>query len=339
MKDKLRWGILGIGGIAQRQMIPAIAGARNGIVSFLGTRRPEAVQDIAANLAECAVGSYDELLANPSVDAVYIALPNAHHAEWALKAAQAGKPVLCEKPLATSAADARRVVDAFSARDLPLMEGFMYRFHPQHHRVRELVREGAIGDLREVHAHLSVNHSKTTDVQNVRFRKDTGGGALMDMGCYTISVARWMFGEEPLNAVASRDIDKDHGSDTSFAAILGWSNGRRGLVSVSFHAGGQGFYTLVGSDGSIHVPRAIIPGVGNRLADTLLVVSDVNGARREEVFPPAPQYRLMIEAFAAAVLGRRPLPFSAKDALGNALVMDAVVKAAESGEKTAVGTI
>lgn len=332
MDAKLRWGVLGAAGIAKVAVVPAIQGSRNGTVVAVGSRNPTAAEPWASEAGIPKVaGSYEAVLADPDVDAVYIPLPNSLHAAWVEKAADAGKAVLCEKPLALNAAEAERIVERCAARGVPLMEGFMYRFHPQHHRVMQLVHEGAMGEIREVQAHLSVDLMSPPDPSNVRFVSALGGGALLDMGCYTVSIARMAFGEEPIEVRAWHREHEEFGVDITTAALLEFPGGKRALVSCSFEANGQGFYRLIGRAGMIDVPRAIIPGLGDRLAETIVIQIDVDGRRREEELAPANQYRLMAEAFADAVLLRQPVPLAPSESIANLRVLDAVAASARNG--------
>lgn len=337
MTKRLRWGVLGTAGIARGQVIPAIRGSSNGEVVAVAGRDPERTRAFARDLdIPRAVDGYEALVADPGIDAVYIPLPNGAHAQWAIRSAEAGKAVLCEKPLAMDAAEAQRVADVFAARGVPLMEGFMYRFHPQNVRVLELVRSGAVGEVREVRAHLSVHLMDPPDPRNVRFDPAIGGGALLDMGCYTASIVRRIFGEEPETVQGWLDIDPSFGVDVSAAAILGYGGGRLGTMTCSFRAGGQGTCTIVGTKGTIEVPRAIIPGMDTRAPEGLVVLVDTDGRRREEVFAPVNQYRLMAEAFAEAVIAGRPVPYAPADAVANMRVLDAVARSAADGARVAI---
>jgi xylose dehydrogenase (NAD/NADP) len=337
MADKLRWGVLGAAGIAKIAVVPAIQGSRNGFVAALASRKPKDAADWAKSAGiGRVVGSYDELLADPQIDAIYIPLPNSLHAEWTEKAAAAGKAVLCEKPLALSAQEAARAAKACATRNVPLMEGFMYRFHPQHRRVLQLVKDNTIGELREVHAHLSVDLMSPTDPANVRFIPELGGGSRLDMGCYSVSVARMAFGEEPLQVRAWSQIDSQTGVDVTNAAILEFAKGRFAMVSCSFTENGQGFYRLIGRSGMIDVPRAIIPGLGDRAAETLVIRIDANGRRHQEEFAPANQYRLMAEAFADAVLKGEPVPVPSSDSIANMRVLDAIAASAKDGREVRI---
>jgi xylose dehydrogenase (NAD/NADP) len=328
----LRWGVLGTAGIARSEVVPAIQASSNGRVNALAGRDPERNAEFAKSFGiKHVFASYEALLASPNVDAVYIPLPNSLHAEWAIRAADAGKAVLCEKPLALNAGEAKRVADHFAERNVPLMEGFMYRFHPQNVEALKLVKDGAIGDVSEVRAHLSVDIMADAK-SNIRFDKALGGGSLLDMGCYAVSVARRFLGE-PVAALASFDDDPETGVDLSTTAILEFPGGRTALVSSSFRASGQGFYQLIGTEGVIDVPRAFIPGMGSRVAEGLVIVSDPDGRRAETTFEPANHYRLMAEAFADAVLAGKPVPYRPEDAVNNMRALDAIAASALSGKR------
>lgn len=330
MTEKLRWGVLGASNIALVAVIPAIQASSNGRVVALATRGA-ANADLRSLGIERVHKGYEALLADPGVDAVYIPLPNSMHLEWVIRAAEAGKAILCEKPLALNADEARQLVETCARLKVPLMEAFMYRFHPQTRRVHQLIREGAIGDLREVRAHLSVNILSDPDPTNIRFKPELGGGTLLDMGCYTVDLSRQIFGETPRRVRAWSHVDPRLGVDVSMAAILEFSGDRIALPDSSFLAGAQGTYMIVGTEGVIEVPRGFIPGLGSRVPEGLIIVADADGRRREEAFAPADHYRLMAEAFADAILNGTPVPYPASDSIENMRVLDAIMRASRSG--------
>jgi predicted dehydrogenase len=335
--DFVRWGVLGARSfIARTAVIPAIRTSKNGRLIAAASRN---ASDLAADFAgagDVRIGSYDGLIADDEVDAIYIPLPNSMHLEWAKKAAEAGKAVLCEKPLALNAAEAEALATFFERRGVMLMEGFMYRFHPQHERVRQLIRSGAIGDVLEVHAHLSVDLMSPPDPGNVRFKPELGGGALLDMGCYGVSASRMIFGEEPVAVSGWWRVDDGMEVDVAAAGVLQFPGGRVALVSCSFEANGNGFYTVIGRKGTIEAPRALILGAGNRDPHALIVIVDADGRRREEQLQPFNQYRGMVEDFATALLEGRPAPLPLSDAIGNARVLDAFAESARQGRSVAI---
>lgn len=331
MSQKLRWGVLGAAGIARAAVLPAITRSRNGTLIAIASRNPdEAAQQLSPSSAVDVV-SYEALLTDPRVDAIYIPLPNSMHAEWTIRAAEAGKAVLCEKPLAMTAAEAAHVAARCEAAGSPLMEGFMYRSHPQHNRVRALIAEGAIGEVTEVRAHLCVDIMNPPDPRNVRFSPQLGGGSLMDMGCYAISICRMIFGSEPVRVSARWHIDPTYNVDVGAGGVLEFPGGRFGIVSCSFVGNGQGSYTVVGRKGSIELPRGIILGLGTRVGEALIVVVDGDGRRREELLPAVDHYQLMVEEFADAVLARKAVPLPPSDSIRNMMVLDAMARSARSG--------
>jgi xylose dehydrogenase (NAD/NADP) len=321
---------MGTANIARGVLIPAIQQSTFGTVEAIGSRDLEKARSVAQSLGIArAVGSYEALLDDPNIDAVYIPLPNALHAEWTIRAAKAGKAVLCDKPLATSAQDAARQIEACSKHGVSLMEGFMYRFHPQTQRVQQLIASGAIGQVREVRAHLSVNILRTFDASNIRYQASLGGGSLFDMGCYTVSISRMVFGSEPERVVGRMRLDPRLAVDVSGAGILEFAEGIA-MISCSFAADGQGTYTIVGTDGTIEVPRGILPGLGTRAAQGLVVVVDADGNRREELFEPVNQYTNMVDAFAKSVLNKVPVPLPPEDGLNNVKVLEALARSAKN---------
>jgi xylose dehydrogenase (NAD/NADP) len=331
MAERFRWGILGAAGIARAAVVPEIQRSRLGQVVAVASREVARAEAFARDLGvPRAAASYEALLSDPAIDGVYIPLPNALHAEWTIRAAAAGKPVLCEKPLATSAADAVRMVEACARHAVPLMEGFMYRFHPQTRRVQDLIASGAIGQVREVRAHLSVNILRTFEANNIRYAPALGGGALLDMGCYTVNIARMAFAAEPIAAFAQLRRDTALDVDVAAAGVLEFPDGLA-TIGCSFTADGQGRYSIVGSTGTIEVPRGIIPGLGTRHPQALIIIVDSDGNRREEILPPAEQYGLMADAFADTVRQGRPAPLSGQDAIANARVLDALSRSAATG--------
>lgn len=337
MADFVRWGVIGARSwIAREAVIPAIKKSKNGKLVAAASRDPDDLKSDYAPEDGVRLLTYEALIADDSIDAIYIPLPNSMHFEWAKKAAEAGKSVLCEKPLALDAGEAEALADIFAQRGVKLMEGFMYRFHPQHQRVRELLQSGVIGDAIEVHAHLSVDLMSPPDPQNVRFKPELGGGALLDMGCYGVSASRMIFAEEPVAVNGWWRIDEATGVDIAAAGVLEFTRGRVAMVSCSFEGNGNGFYTIIGRKGTIEAPRALILGAGNRAPEALIVVVDTDGRRREEVLTPFKQYVGLVEEFAASVLEDTPVPLPLADSINNARVLDAFARSATEGRRVAI---
>ena len=318
MSAKVRWGILSTANIGRR-VIPAIQASRNGVVAAVASRTLEGAQAFAAEMdIPRALGSYEALLAEGGIDAIYVPLPNSMHAEWSVKCAGAGIPTLCEKPFAKDAFEAQSIVDAFERRGVLLAEAFMYRFHPQHAKVKEIVAAGGIGDLQ------LINSSFTFPISgegNIRLSKRLAGGALMDVGCYCINLMRFMTGEEPTRVTASARIGKSTGVDELLAGTLDFPSGVIGHFETGLRAYRQHSYTLKGSAGMITVPTSFVP---HKTADT--VVRHWQGDDyNEHQIPAIDHYQLMVEDFADALLEGRPPRFAPADAVSNMVVVDALL--------------
>ena len=227
--NKIRWGVLSTAKIGREKVIPATQVSDTGVVTAIASRDlAHAQKSVASQLGiEKAFGSYEELLADADVDAVYIPLPNHMHVPWTLRAIEAGKHVLCEKPIALTAVEAQELVDAAAAHpQLKVMEAFMYRFHPQWLTARQLVRDGRIGELRTIHTDFSYFND---DPRNIRNKVEMGGGALMDIGCYPISLSRFIFGEEPARVLGDTSRDPETEVDILTSAVLEFDVGHRDI--------------------------------------------------------------------------------------------------------------
>ena len=237
MTKGIRWGILSTARIGRR-VIPAIQASPQGEVAAVASRSLERAQAWSARHGiPRAYGSYEALIADSEIDAIYNPLPNSMHAEWSVKCAQAGKPTLSEKPFASDAPEAQTIVDAFDKRGVLLAEAFMYRFHPQHAKVREILSAGGIGKLQIINSSFTF---PVADEANIRLSKALAGGALMDVGCYCVNLMRFMTGEEPVSATASAQFGEGSGVDetnakevlaTADGAIVGTSLKHDGIIA------------------------------------------------------------------------------------------------------------
>jgi len=330
MAAKIRWGVLGNATVARTCVIPAIQTSRNGLVHALATRRPTDAGPVAAeNHIERIYDRYEALLEDPAINAVYIPLPNHLHRPWALKALSAGKHVLCEKPIACNTPEAREMANAAGRGNLFLMEAFMYRFHPRSRQIKQLVREGRIGEPRLVRSafcfHMAKDILEAGD--NVRLRADMGGGALLDVGCYSVSVARWMMGAEPTR-VQAQAIYHDTGVDVHVVGTLQFPGGGLATLEASFISALQQTFTVVGTGGAIDLPHdAFIPW--QKDAEYILRGQDQETGCKH-VVPGADEYQLMVEHFSDAVLGKSELNFFLEDSIANMKVLDALAQAARS---------
>ena len=319
MPQRVRWGILSTARIARDKVIPAMFKAANVEVAAIASRDEERAREAAAALRIArAHGSYEALLADPDVDAVYVPLPNHLHVDWSIRALEAGKHVLCEKPLGLDAEDAERLAAAATAHpERKVMEGFMYRFHPQWIEMKRLVDDEAFGRLHQVHSHFSYFKR---DPDNIRNQPEAGGGGLMDIGCYDVSLARYLFGREPLHVVASVDLDPELGVDRLVSALLDFGTGRTATFSCGTqllrHQSAQAF----GSAGRVELE---IPFNAPQDGPCRLWHETDEGTF-ERVFDRVDQYTLQFEAFSRALLEDEPVPLPLSDGVANMRVLDAI---------------
>ncbi|MEO5821039.1 MAG: Gfo/Idh/MocA family oxidoreductase [Vicinamibacteraceae bacterium] len=317
----MRWGILGAARI-NRSIIPALRAADGHTLEAIASRDADKAAAAAAEWEiPRSVTGYDALLADPDIDAVYIPLPNHLHAEWAVRAAEAGKHVLCEKPLALTVAEVDRITAAAAAANVHVAEAFMYRHHPQTHAVRELVAGGAIGTLRFVRGCFSFTLDRPGDV---RFDSAKGGGALWDVGCYPVSYARAVVGAEPETVQASTVIGPTH-VDMSVAAILRFPGNVLAVVDASFVAPFRTEVEVVGSSGTIRVSHPFKPGE----RETVLVIR--GDEVLEHVVEAPPLYVSEIEDFGRAARGTQPPVVTLADSRANTATLVAVLESARTG--------
>jgi len=313
----VRWGILGCGSIATHAIAPAIGWSRNGTLAAVASRDSGTAEARRARIgAARAHGTYEALLRDPNVDAIYIGLPNGLHASWAIAAAEAGKHVLCEKSLALDAGDALRVASAFRQRGLRLVEAFMYRHHPQWDVVRGLLSSGAIGELRTVRAGLG----GFIDASDHRWSADLGGGALFDVTCYGLDAIRFLVGSEPLEVVAVRAMRR--AVDEESCVSLAFAGGVLASAWGSLRSAPEQFVTVTGSVGRLEIEKPFVPGWSTV---HLRVVRE--GDDRTIAVPGANHYLHMVEHFAALVLDPSRTSFPAEDGEANVALCDAARRA------------
>lgn len=331
MGEPIQWGILGNSTIGRKCVIPAICKSRNGAVHAMASRSPAQAESVAfENGIERIYDTYDDVLADPFVDAVYIPLPNHLHHRWTLKALGAGKHVLCEKPLACNARQAEEMAGASADTGLLLMEAFMYRFHPRSRRIRQIVIDGEIGTPRLVRASFCYPMEKDLleAGNNARLKSVTGGGALMDVGCYCVGISRWLLGSEPLN-VQAQAMYNEQGADLHMVAILGFPGGAMATFEASFVSALQQTYTVTGDRGAIELPHnAFIPWE----KDAVFGVREADAETgTTHVVPGVDEYLLMVEHFADAVAGDTEPELPSLDSINNMRVLDALAEAARTG--------
>ncbi|UCG13117.1 MAG: Gfo/Idh/MocA family oxidoreductase [Deltaproteobacteria bacterium] len=336
MAEKINWGVLGNAEIARVCVIPAIQRSGNGLVRALATRSPESGgRVVATNHIKHLYRSYDDLLADPEIQAVYIPLPNHLHHPWTLKALQAGKHVLCEKPLACNEGEAQEMVDAATNAGLLLMEGLMYRFHPRSQRIKEMAANGAIGSIYLVRSAFCypMDSELLKSGHNARLKPDMGGGVLLDVGCYGVSVARWLLDKEP-TLLQAQAVFHPAGVDVHLVGSLRFSDDGFATLEASFISALQQTYSIVGSEGAIELPHdAFIPWEKDSVFTVRRKDQEVG---QEHVVPGVDEYRLMVEHFADAVSGKTVLALSPQESIRNMRVLDALAKAARTGSTVAL---
>jgi len=325
----LRWGVLGVAGIAVREVIPAMQGSATARIEAIASRDAAKAERAARALGiPRAYGSYEALLADPAIEAVYLPLPNHLHVPWSIRACEAGKHVLCEKPLGCNAAEVRDLIAARDRAGVVVAEAFMVRTHPQWLRVRELVRGGRIGELRLVQTLFSYFKRDPADV---RSRVEWGGGVLLDIGCYAVTLSRWLYGAEPQEVAAVLDRDPELGVDRLVSGLLRFPAGQ-----AAFTVGGQTSYAqrmqIVGTTGRLEVEIPFNPPRARPARVLLDDGRDLVGTGIEVLtFEPANQFALQGDRFHEAVRHGTAPPVPLEDALANMAVLDALFRAAASG--------
>lgn len=323
MEDAIRWGVLGVANIARRAVIPAIQRSGNGRLAAIASRGRARADAAAREFGFArAHGSYEALLDDPDVQAVYIPLPNALHREWTIRCAEAGKHVLCEKPLALSPAECDEMIAACTEHRVLLMEAFMYRFHPRTEEVARLVRAGELGEVRMVRA--AFTFQTTNPANNVRFRPDLGGGALYDVGCYTINVSRMVLGE-PEEVFACGRIGA-YGVDEQVGAALRFGGGRLALIDCGLTLPRREEYEVIGTEAHLRVPRAFLPGTAD---SEIHLTRGAEGTNR--IIPGAEQYQRMVEHFGHAIATGSPVGLPPEDASRNVGVISALLASLRGG--------
>ena len=325
--NRLRWGVLGTARIADR-LVRAWRLAENCELRAIASRDlAQARAWAAAREVPQAFGSYEEMLASDVIDAVYIPLPNALHKEWTIRAAQNGKHVLCEKPLAANAADAEAMIAAAEAHGVTLMEAFMYRFHPQTERLRQLVAEGAVGQVKLVRANFGFYLDRPADV---RWSAELAGGALLDVGCYGVNVARLVLGAEP-RAASACAVWAAGGVDELLSGVLEFADGVLAVVTCSLQTGAVQDQSVVvsGTQGRIVVAEPFL--MGEEPVDIVIDSLAPEGRIETVPVPGAYEYERMVTHFADSVLHGRPLAYPPANSLANMRVLDALREAARTG--------
>jgi len=330
MSNKLRWGILSTASIGRNKVIPALQQGQHTNVVAIASRDLAMAQQTATALGiPRAYGSYEELVADPNIDVIYNPLPNNLHVPWTIKAAEAGKHVLCEKPLSLTVAEAETLLAVRARTGVKIGEAFMIRSYPQWLRVRELLAEGRIGELRSIVGYFSYFDTDPSGITNqVQF----GGGALLDIGCYLVHASRYAFAQQPTRVVSLIDRDPQMQIDRLTSAILDFPNGQS-IFTCSTQVVPYQRIHFIGTSGRIEIEvpfnapmdrptRIFIDGNGDLFGDGITT----------ETFPVCDQYTLQGDAFSKAVMNGTEVPVSVEDSIGNMAVIEAIFNSAKSGQ-------
>lgn len=323
---KLRWGVLSTAKIARTKVIPAIQTSLTGEVVAIASRDLSKTRDITTPLGiKRAYGSYEELLADPNIDAIYNPLPNHMHVPYSIAALEAGKHVLCEKPLGLDTADAQKLLDAANAHpNLVTMEAFMYRFHPQWQLVKRWIDEGAIGKVRHIHSHFAYNNQDKSNIRNI---PEWGGGALMDIGCYCISLSRFLLNAEPQRVMGQITPYEGFDVDCFVSGMLDFGSALSSFTAATKSEPEQ-YVDIHGEHGQI---RLLIPF--NPPSDSITQVHlKRDGKLAVHTQLPCDHYRIMTDAFADAVLNDKPVPTPLDDAIANMKIIDAIFASAKNSQ-------
>lgn len=329
MTKKVRWGVLGAANIAVKKVIPSMQAGENCEITAIASRDLEKSKQAAKALnIPKFYGSYEELLADSDIEAVYIPLPNHLHLEWTIKAAQAGKHVLCEKPLGLNAAEVRRLIEIRDETGVKIQEAFMVRTHPQWLAVRDLIKSGRIGELQAINCFFSYFNA---DKSNIRNKIEMGGGALMDIGCYCINISRFIFDDEPRKVVSLIEKDAETGIDKLTSAMLDFPRGQATFTCSTQLVPYQRFHFL-GTTGRVEVEIPV-----NIPTDTPTRIyiddgADLYGKNIETIeFETANQFKIQGDLFSQAVRENTDQAISLEDSFKNMAVIDAVFRSTETG--------
>jgi predicted dehydrogenase len=327
MTDKVRYGVLSTAQIARNAHIPAARNATNAEIVAISSRDLSLAQDWADKLGiPKAYGSYNEVLADPDIDAVIVPLPNSMHAEWTIKAAQAGKHILCEKPFAVTVEDAQQMIDAAHAHGVKLMEGFTHRFTPLASFLRETLDSGAIGEVRLVRAELT--YTIPNWETDTRVKRDLAGGALLDAGCYCANTIRYLMGDEPLSVQAYQRTHTLRQVDSTFAGTIRFPGDRFAYLVTGMEQPFRHCCELTGTKGWIWAPNLFA-------ADKVVVVAD--GKERTVTFESVNRFQIQLEHFSDCILNNRSPMLDLEDALGNTALLVALQQAAREGGQVELG--
>jgi len=323
---KIKWGVLGCANIARKALLPAISAADNSELYAVSSRSQEKAERFSEEFgAEMTYSDYQRVLDDPKVDAVYIPLPNKMHKEWTIKAAEAGKHILCEKPLSGSSKKEAVEMFGFAKKNgVKLMEAFMYRFQPFVVKLKKMLDDGIIGDIKEINANFTFDVSDRPD--NLRLNAEMQGGALNDIGCYTVNISRYLMGKKPQKVVNLFEKKDDEGVDLAGSAVLYFESGAFANLYYSINSYAEKDIEVVGQSGKIRVPGFFA------WKDENYFLLEKGGVKERLEVETGPQYQLEVEAFAEAVLNDKEVPLKVdEESYANLEVIDAMRRSAAEG--------
>jgi predicted dehydrogenase len=322
--DPVRWGVLSVANIGVKRVIPAMLASSNGQLAAVASRNLHRAQELFAHIPQVRIyGAYESLLEDPEIEAVYIPLPNSMHAEWSIRALDAGKHVLCEKPLAVTAAQGATMVEVAQANDRLLMEAFVYRFHPQTLWTLEQVQAGRIGTIKLVRASFAFYVMLPPRPKEIRLQAALAGGSLMDVGCYPVNFCRAVFDHPPIAVAARVYQPEDSQVELSANAVLDFGDGGFGLIDSSFSLPTRHVAEIYGEAGSISIPQPFVAGN----SETKVVLS-LEGQTIHQRIAPVDQYRLEVEHFGASVRSDTQPALSLAESIENLATIEAIYQSA-----------
>jgi predicted dehydrogenase len=320
MKSKIKFGIIGCSSIARKSTIPAIINSKNSVLEMIGSRSISKAKKFAKEFDCSKFGSYDDVLNNQNIDAVYISLPMSMHEEWSIKAAKSKKHILCEKSATLSYNSAKKIVKECKKNNVKIMENFVFKFHPQHKKFLELIKKNTIGDIHTFSSKYGFNLSCSK--KNFRFNKKFGGGVLNDVGCYLISASMFIFKDIPISIFCNLETNNKLNIDIRGSILLTFPKNKSALLAFGYHNYFQSTYDVWGTKGLIKVERAF-----NITKDMKPIISlNQNDKIKKIIIPTANQFQLTIDNFCAKIKNNTKTYNFEKEFLNQALIMDAARK-------------
>jgi len=323
MKSKIQFGIIGCSSIAKKSTIPAIIDNKNSELKMIGSRTIQKAKKFANEFNCNQFGNYNDVLNNENIDAVYISLPISMHEKWAIKAAKAGKHILCEKSATLSYNSAKKIIKECKKNNVKIVENFVFKFHPQHKKFLDIIEQNTLGNIHTFSSKYGFNlsHSK----KNFRFNKQFGGGALNDIGCYLISASTFIFKDTPISVFCNLEINNKLKIDSGGSILLTFSKNRSALLSFSYESYFQSTYEVWGVNGLMKMERAF--NVPKNMKTTISL--NKNDKIKKISIPSINQFQLAIEDFCNKIKNKSKNNNLEKEFINQALIMNAIRKSSK----------